>query len=91
MFLSGGATPSIGLEDDFDPVVVVEIVEKWSEQHPRRTRQSVFLEQYPEAMIDRGDMLSVCPQYIDRKIKCRRGRDGDCGDCRREFWMQEVE
>lgn len=31
MFLSGGATPSIGLEDDFDPVIVVEIVEKWSE------------------------------------------------------------
>lgn len=91
MFLSGGATPSIGLEDDFDPVMVVEIVEKWSEQHPRRTRQSVFLEQYPEAMIDREDMLSVCPQYIDRNLECRRGRDGDCGDCRREFWMQEVE
>ena len=91
MFLSGGATPSIGLEDDFDPVMVVEIVEKWSEQHPRRTRQSVFLEQYPEAMIDRKDMLSVCPQYIDRNLECRRGREGDCGDCRREFWMQEVE
>lgn len=28
MFLSGGATPSIGLEDDFDPVMAVEIVEK---------------------------------------------------------------
>lgn len=91
MFLSGGATPSIGLEDDFDPVVVVEIVEKWSEQHPRKTRKSVFLEQYPEAMIDREDMLSVCPQYIDRHRKCRRGKGGDCGDCRREFWMQEVE
>ena len=90
MFLSGRATPSIGLEDDFDPVMAVEIVEKWSEQHPRKTRQSVFLEQYPEAMIDRKDMLSVCPQYIDRSLKCRRGRDGDCGDCRREFWMQEV-
>lgn len=71
--------------------MVVEIVEKWSEQHPRRTRQSVFLEQYPEAMIDRKDMLSVCPQYIDRNLKCRREREGDCGDCRREFWMQEVE
>lgn len=45
MFLSGGATPSIGLEDDFDPVKVVEIIERWSVQHPRRTRQDVFLEQ----------------------------------------------
>lgn len=69
----------------------VKIVEEWSAAHPRKTRQSVFLEQYPEAMIDREDMLSVCPQYIDRHLKCRRGKDGDCGDCRREFWMQEVE
>ena len=69
----------------------VKIVEEWSAAHPRKTRQSVFLEQYPEAMIDREDMLSVCPQYIDRHLKCRRGKGGDCGDCRREFWMQEVE
>lgn len=89
MFLSGAATPGIELEDDFDPVIAVGIVEKWSEQHPRRTRQSVFLKQWPEAMRDREDMLSVCPQYLDRKLKCRR--DYGCGKCRREFWMQEVE
>nr|DAU24479.1 MAG TPA: hypothetical protein [Caudoviricetes sp.] len=70
---------------------VVKEIEEWSAAHPRKTRQSVFLEQYPEAMIDREDMLSVCPQYIDRHRKCRRGKGGDCGDCRREFWMQEVE
>lgn len=52
MFLSGAATPGIELEDDFDPVKAVEIIEKWSEQHPRRTRQSVFLQQWPEAMRD---------------------------------------
>lgn len=67
----------------------VKIVEEWSAAHPRKTRQSVFLEQWPEAMRDREDMLSVCPQYLDRKLKCRR--DDGCGDCRREFWMQEVE
>ena len=91
MYESGAATPGIGLEDDYDPVSAVKVVEQWSAAHPRKTRQSVFLEQYPEAMIDREDMLSVCPQYIDRNLECRRGRDGDCGDCRREFWMQEVE
>ena len=74
-----------------NPERAVKIVEAWSAAHPRKTRQSVFLEQYPEAMIDRKDMLSVCPQYIDRNLECRRGRDGDCGDCRREYWMQEVE
>lgn len=45
MFLSGAATPGIELEDDFDPVKAVEIIERWSVQHPRRTRQDVFLEQ----------------------------------------------
>lgn len=95
MFLSGGATPSIGLEDDFDPVVVVEIVEKWSEQHPRRTRQSVFLEQWPEAYIHGDGSLDMCPLEVST---AHRDADGCCAifdrlcpDCRREFWMQEVE
>lgn len=88
MYKSGAATPSIGLEDDYDPVSAVEIVEKWAAAHPRKTRQSVFLEQYPGAMIDKEGLLSVCPQYLDRNFKCRR--DDGCGDCRREFCMQEV-
>lgn len=82
---------AVGQLSTLDATAQVAIVEEWAAAHPRKTRQSVFLEQYPEAMIDREDMLSVCPQYIDRNLECRRGRDGDCGDCRREFWMQEVE
>lgn len=95
MFLSGGATPSIGLEDDFDPVVVVEIVEKWSEQHPRRTRKSVFLEQYPEALVFDGGTLSACPVLFSSEYRNAYGGCaspyGSCAECRREFWMQEVE
>lgn len=95
MFLSGGATPSIGLEDDFDPVMAVEIVEKWSEQHPRRTRQSVFLEQYPEARIGNHGVLLVCPTQISAWHRNAAGGCATigrgCDDCRREFWMQEVE
>lgn len=71
---------------------IISIVEQWSKEHLHKTRQSIFLEQYPEAMISfRENILSVCPQYIDRNIKCIRERDGNCGNCRREFWMQEVE
>lgn len=94
MFLSGWDTPSIGLEDDFDPGVVVGIVEKWSEQHPRRTRQSVFLEQWPEAYIREDGYLDICPLEVSAD---HRDADGGCAiydrlcpDCRREFWMQEV-
>lgn len=95
MFLSGGATPSIGLEDDFDPVMAVEIVEKWSEQHPRRTRKSVFLEQYPEALVFDGGTLSACPVLFSSEYRNAYGGCaspyGSCAECRREFWMQEVE
>lgn len=95
MFLSGGATPSIGLEDDFDPVMAVEIVEKWSEQHPRRTRKSVFLEQYPEALVFDGGTLSACPVLFFSEYRNAYGGCaspyGSCAECRREFWMQEVE
>lgn len=95
MFLSGGATPSIGLEDDFDPVMAVEIVEKWSEQHPRRTRKSVFLEQYPEALVLDGGTLSACPVLFSSEYRNAYGGCaspyGSCAECRREFWMQEVE
>lgn len=95
MFLSGGATPSIGLEDDFDPVMAVEIVEKWSEQHPRRTRQSVFLEQWPEAELGTNGAVAICPtilssDYRSANKRCKHPGTA-CSDCRREFWMQEVE
>lgn len=94
-YKSGAATPSIGLEDDYDPVSAVEVVEKWSASQPRKTRQSVFLEQYPEARVDDIGVLRVCPAIVST---AHRGDKGGCSDiskdcavCRREFWMQEVE
>lgn len=74
---------------------IIAAVEQWSKEHLRKTRQSVFLEQYPEAQIDDNDVLSVCPAVIHPSY--RRAGDGclnihkKCADCRREFWMQEVE
>ena len=74
---------------------IVTAVEQWSKEHPRKTRQSVFLEQYPEAEIDANGVVGLCPMYISA---AHRDSDGDCNcpekmcrDCRREFWMQEVE
>jgi hypothetical protein len=73
----------------------VEIVEEWSAAHPRKTRQSVFLEQYPEASIGDDGVLKVCPFLISASY---RNNDGSCAamqrqcsDCRKDFWGQEVE
>ena len=72
---------------------IVELVEEWSAAHPRKTRQSVFLEQYPDAEIDSGGAIAICPTafssaYRDDTEKCVYV---SCAKCRREFWMQEVE
>jgi hypothetical protein len=70
-------------------------VEQWSREHPRKTRQSVFMEQYPETVLDEHGVLSVCPLCISSAHRDSNGSckepEKRCTDCRREFWMQEVE
>ena len=78
---------------------VVKEVEEWSAAHPRKTRQSVFLEQWPSAKIDKNiKVLTICPAELDEKYRSARGCCnvnatiiGVCDACRREFWAQEVE
>ena len=74
---------------------VVAEVEAWSALHPRKTRQSVFLEQYPEVLVFDGGTLSACPVLFSFGYRNAYGGCaspyGSCADCRREFWMQEVE
>nr|DAK91167.1 MAG TPA: hypothetical protein [Caudoviricetes sp.] len=68
---------------------IVSIVERWSKENPRKTRQDVFLEQYPEAScVD--NILVSCPKVIDKNFSCSK-TCFNCAECRREFWMQEVE
>jgi hypothetical protein len=82
----------VGRETDSPEDVVAE-VEEWAKMNPVRTRQSVFLEQWPEAEIDTYGYLMVCPKRIsaDCRIRYRNCSDRLCSDCRPEFWMQEVE
>lgn len=73
---------------------IVELVEEWSAAHPRKTRQSVFLEKYPNARIDSQAVIYVCPADAYGDKVCPKNEENfhmPCCDCRREFWMQEVE
>ena len=83
------------LEGMVDDDNIVTIVEEWSAAHPRKTRQSVFLEQYPEARIGDDGVLQIYPCSISASHRNARGNCVTMGrkfpDCRREFWMQEVE
>lgn len=76
------------MEDAVDPEVLVLEVERWSASHPLETRQSVFLKQWPNAVIGDDGVLDIATCAVEKSMVCS-GRD--CPECRREFWMQEVE
>ena len=76
----------LGLES---PEKAVEIVENWVKAHPVRTRQSVFLERYPNAKADEDGVLNICPDYIEGS--CRKYEGVGCNGCRRKYWGQEVQ
>ena len=71
---------------------MVSTVEQWAKEHPAKTRQSVFLEQFPNAPIyTNTHNVALDPCLVDTTLRghCPTGRG--CDICRREFWMQEVE
>lgn len=67
---------------------MVRRVEKWTKEHPVRTRQNVFLERYPNAMTLDDGTLIICPRDIDNMVMTRC--DGRCNECKAEYWTQEV-
>ena len=75
---------------------IVDITEQWSKEHPCKTRQSVFLKQYPDAIISYDGLPEVAPcQLCVGLVHGKSAEDceerGLCAKCRREFWMREVE
>lgn len=81
------------------PEEAVAIVEKWAAEHPIKTRQSVFLEQYPEAKILKDGAIVICPLAVSAAYREKREKDGSCAslrygacdECRKAFWLAEVE
>lgn len=73
------------------PEEAVEVVKKWSAEHPKKTRQTEFLKMFPNATIVDG-MLEINPCHVDYKFNPQKGcGDSSCIDCRKEYWNEEVE
>lgn len=74
----------------------VAIVEKWSKEHPRKTRQSEFLKMFPNALIFK-EILTINPCVIDSSRfsieECHAYDDNNAGcfACRKKYWLEEVE
>ena len=69
------------------PEKAVAIIEKWSIEHPVKTRQSEFLGIFPEARLDEQNILIICPKSIEKKYICSTS----CSCCRKNYWLAEVE
>lgn len=64
-----------------------DIILKWCEKHPGHTRQSEFLKLFPDAQITDAGVIKICPKEIDSWAGC----DDNCFECKKEFWLQEIE
>lgn len=78
-----------GLTEDYIEEAVV-LVEKWDKEHPERTRQSVFLERYPNAPVEADGVLELHPCEIDKTIDHEACRTS-CENCRKNYWLAPVE
>ena len=102
--------PLINLEDYFFPCKldeyvpenkeinkIVSTVEKWSAEHPVKTRQSEFLSVFPNAELNTDGILTVAPCLVDKTFNRSAGNTeeccikNDCIKCRKEYWLAEVE
>ena len=70
----------------------IRLLEEWSAAHPRKTRQDVFLEQWPNAPRDCDNILMINPCDLDLTI---HGKDecytDNCLKCRYEYWSKVIE
>lgn len=89
--LHGGPCTNINSMNDGDLERILVKVEQWSKEHPRKTRQSVLLEQWPNCMMNKDGVVMICPINVDRMYDCDSSDSVECTDCRRKFWMQGME
>ena len=84
---------------DFESLV--KAVEAWAAEHPKKTRQSEFLKQWPNVKLGVDGVVPILPCGLDTEYPHKNGcidEDGycthasrGCAKCSHDFWMQEVE
>ena len=70
------------------PEIVTEIIRKWSEEHPQKTRADLLLEHFPEA---KWQYIPPCHIFGSKwKSKnCKRYKS--CVECHKTVWNEVVE
>ena len=68
----------------------IRTVQKRSDEHPKKTRQSEFLKLFPNAQMERRH-LAFCPKLFDTTSICIKDGSGGCRVCIEKYWSEEVE
>ena len=72
------------------PEKAIEIVQKWSDEHPQKTFLSEFLKHYPNAELNHG-VPRICLKELGDISGCAKTKKGDfyisCHSC----WNQPIE
>lgn len=75
-----------------EPEKVVKIIEKWAAEHPKKTRQSEFLKTFPRVRTDDDGVIYMDPCDVDTSYENENRCDNiPCRDCKKEYWLTEVE
>lgn len=68
-----------------------EIILNWCKEHPVKTRQNKFWEHYSHARATKIGVLDICPKGIDIRVQCMSEDGLSCSDCKKSYWLAEVE
>lgn len=84
---SGGCQAGVLENQKVTEEILVQIVERWLAEHPKKTRKSEFLKTFPNANPEDIDPCNMDTSLAtDRTCGYKR-----CDDCRKEYWNEEVE
>lgn len=88
----GGEGVGCIMLDKIDAERYVPIVEKWSKENPRKTRQSLFIHQHPKVATYNG-VIGIRPCQLEEGYTSPYclWDESKCVQCRKEYWLQEVD
>ncbi|WP_440447759.1 hypothetical protein [Ruminococcus sp.] len=85
---NGMNIPCTNFEKSY-PEKAIEIVQKWSNDHPQKTYLSEFLKNYPNAPLDDDGTPKMCPWKLG--LKCDEDRCLDAKPYCVKCWNQAIE
>lgn len=71
------------------PEQAVDIVEKWSEEHPQETYLTKLLKHFPNVELNSNGIPTFCPSVLGLENWCEKTRTGNC-PCA-ECWNRPIE